>query len=304
MTQHSTATITPAIERVAPRAPTLRQRYWWWRNQLRRRWHDSVADARLRRLRKRACAQPRFTPGRVTFAGVSIAYDDLLSLVAEYTYIFRWGIYDFAPRTPRPLVIDCGAHIGTSVLRFKQLAPDARIVAFEPDPAIVPLLEENIRTNGLRDVEIVRAALALERGEAAFHAAGDSGTLVSDPAGGAATCAVPTEPLSAYLREPVAFLKMNIEGAECAVLREAAEQLHNVRQMVVEYHGFPECGQNLHTILGLLHEKGFRYVVHHFDYASNPALRPPFRIDGDTRFFALVAATRCDRDVPAVVKDG
>ena len=93
--------------------------------------------------------------------------------------------------------------------------------------------------------------------------------------------------LSDYLDEPVDLLKMNIEGAEWDVLRAAAPKLHNVRQMVIEYHGFPECGQKLHDILALLDECGFRYLIHHFDYETNVRSRPPFRIDQSTRFFQL-----------------
>src|SRR6478672_5618518 len=34
---------------------------------------------------------------------------------------------------PNPYIIDCGANIGLSVIYLKQMFPDARIIAFEPD---------------------------------------------------------------------------------------------------------------------------------------------------------------------------
>src|SRR6185295_6208291 len=105
---------------------------------------------------------------------------------------------------------------------------------------------------------------------------------------------VATVPLSEYLSEPVDFLKLNIEGFELPVLEEAEAQLGNVRELVLEYHGWPTGEQRLGEILSLLDRNGFRYLVNHFDYQTNGAVRPPFKIDGATTWFCLVYARRAD----------
>ena len=291
----------------APAGSAWRRHYWKLRGRGRKALRDLALVRRLRNLRRRALAAERFRPGQLRLDGYRIHYDDLLSLYMEYKHIFAWGVYDFRPRSPQPLVLDCGSHIGLSVLRFKRLVPDCRVIAFEPDPVVLTLLRKNIAANGLTDVQVVPAALAGQRGTERFIADGaDGGTLARGGHAPPAARIVPTVPLSDYLHEPVELLKMNIEGAEWDVLREGAGLLHNVRQLVVEYHGFPECGQRLHDILALLDACGFRYVLHHFDYETNGAVRPPFRVDGQTRFFLLIAATRVwerSASVPAVEPD-
>lgn len=53
----------------------------------------------------------------------------------------------FIQRTLHLLVLDCGSNIGVSVIRYKQLYPQAKTIAFEPDPTIFNVLENNIRLN-------------------------------------------------------------------------------------------------------------------------------------------------------------
>jgi hypothetical protein len=49
--------------------------------------------------------------------------------------IFMDASYFFHTDNDRPLIFDCGSNIGMSVLFFKKLYQNARIIAFEPDPA-------------------------------------------------------------------------------------------------------------------------------------------------------------------------
>jgi FkbM family methyltransferase len=206
----------------------------------------------------------------------------------EYKDIFRAGIYDFSTDAPAPRVIDGGGYVGMSVLRTKALHPGARVTAFEPEPKIRALLEHNVTANGFHDVQVVPKALGPEEGTTRFVADGADGGHVAEAGG----VEIETTRLSPYLSEPVHFLKLNIEGEELPVLREAAGQLRNVEQMTIEYHGWPRQPQRLGALLSLLDDSGFRYLVNHFDYETNPAVRPPFRVDGDTQWFALVHASR------------
>ncbi len=286
----------------APAGSIWHRQYWKLRGRGRRALRDWTMARRLRHLRREALAAERFRPGCLDLDGYRIHYDDLLSLYMEYKHIFAWGIYDFRPQTAEPLVLDCGSHIGLSVLRFKRLAPAGRVIAFEPDAGVRSLLQRNIDDNGLAGVQVVPAAVAGQRGMSCFVADGaDGGRLALEGSAPPSSHSVRTVLLSDYLDEPVELLKLNIEGAEWEVLREAAHKLHRVRHLVVEYHGFPECGQHLHGILALLDACGFRYLLHHFDYETNGAVRPPFRVTGQTRFCLLIAATRLwERSSPVV----
>ena len=79
------------------------------------------------------------------------------------------------------------------------------------------------------------------------------------------------------------FLKLNIEGMELPVLEESADSLPQVRELVLEYHGWPGQAQQLGPILDLLDGCGFRYLINHFDYETNDVLRPPFMLERDSR---------------------
>ncbi len=245
---------------------------------------------RLAMLHRWALAAPRHTPGVATLAGLRVRYDDRLSLYTEYKDIFCGRIYDFESVTPRPRVIDGGAHIGMSVLRLRQRYPGARVTCFEPDPQSRLLLEENLARNGSADVEVVPAALAADRGERGFVPDGSDGGRIMD--GGQLTIA--SMPLSDYLGDEVDFLKLNIEGFEVPVLYEARARLPAIREMVIEYHGWAGEPPRLGELLGLLEEAGFHYLVNHLDLETNPAVRPPFRLDANTTWFALVYARRAD----------
>lgn len=204
--------------------------------------------------------------------------------------IFGQRIYHFDAARPDPRILDGGANIGVSTLYFKAIYPAARVTAFEPDPAILPLLRENLARNAMQDVEIVPAALGEQVGAAPFAADGKYGGHLA--AGDDATTHVPCVRLRDYLAQPVDFLKLNIEGAEWDVLRDAADRLPAVREMVIEYHHLPGLPRTLHHILATLDRAGFDYLLNDFDEITNPAVRPPFRLTPRTRYFLLVYAKR------------
>lgn len=210
----------------------------------------------------------------------------------QYKDEFINGIYDFNTQRPDPLIIDGGSNMGMSILHFKHVYPNARIIGFEPDPSIFLLLSENLARNKIIDVRLVNAGLAGEDGESCFTPDGQAGGQISS----SGQVKVRLERLSKYLWETVDFLKLNIEGAELDVLTEVTEAgcLRNVRELVLEYHGWPKQEQKLGNILNLLNEQGFRYLVHDFDAESCSATKPPFRLTAKTTWFCLVYAKRSD----------
>ncbi len=211
----------------------------------------------------------------------------------EYKDLFINRIYEFSSEKKDPLIIDGGAYVGFSVIYFKTLFPSAKVIAFECDPEIFKTLEKNIADNQLSDVELVNSALAKENGEATFFGQGtDGGSLINNS--GAHTIKVKTCKLSDYLNQPVDFLKLNIEGAEFEVLAESENKLKNVSEMIIEFHSFKGEEQRLQELLTILSRNGFRYMLNHFDYESNLAVKPPFKIDDQTTYILLLYAKRMD----------
>jgi len=104
----------------------------------------------------------------VSFLNYSVRLNDGPNFYILYKDIFIHRIYHFEAQRPDPLILDCGSNIGMSILYFKHIYPRARVIGFEPDPAIFPYLEENVARNGLKDVQLVQAALAAREGVLTF----------------------------------------------------------------------------------------------------------------------------------------
>lgn len=251
-------------------------------------WRDLHAQDDLANVKAPAYAS-RFDTWRVHFRDMVIHCHDLLSFYYSARDIFLTGLYDFDDPGEGSRIVDGGAHVGLFSLFAARRAPGARILAFEPNPLSLAYLHRNLEANGLTDrVQAQPFGLAARQGLDDF-CAGESDD--SSLCHGQPTTRIQTLRLSSVLDGPTAVLKLNIEGAECAVMEEAEPALGVVDRIFMEYHGFPELPQTLHRILAVLDRQGFRYCLGAMDPDTNPACHPPFRL-GDRRFFNIVHAER------------
>jgi FkbM family methyltransferase len=191
-----------------------------------------------------------------------------------YDEIFKYKIYRFTADTAAPFILDCGAHIGVSVLYFKSLYPHAKIIAFEPNPDTFKLLELNIKQNHLRDVELVNAAISHTAGEIDFYICEPSASYLTWAGGFSVmknawydpqsyqTIKVPAVKLSSYITRPVDMLKIDVEGVEEIVLEEIEGKLQVVKEIRMEFHGSRSNERNnIERVTSLLKRNGFRFLV-------------------------------------------
>lgn len=175
----------------------------------------------------------------------------------------------FHPEGDCPLIIDCGANIGVSVLEWKYRWPMARVICFEPDPFAFRLLEMNIERNDLPGVRCIQAAISGFDGPAIMHGnlghGADSRGNSLQPAWGrrprSGAVEVACKRLGPYLTpEPVAFLKLDIEGCEEAALRDAGPALESVAAAYVEVHETDELrdANSATRVASLLQQAGFQ----------------------------------------------
>jgi FkbM family methyltransferase len=220
---------------------------------------------------RRLSGLPRYVPGSTRLFGREVAFVDALTLQLMRHELFDREQYRFRTVVERPLIIDGGANIGLSVLYFKRLYPHARIVAFEPDPTIFGVLQTNCAAFALSDVTLVRKALWKEDGIITFQQEGSLAGRASPETTGPDRVEVEATRLRPYLLDGgVALLKLDIEGAECEVLQDCADLLSRVENIFVEHHSMVGRAQDVHTVVRLLHEAGFRLYFEPAAMAARP----------------------------------
>ena len=162
-------------------------------------------------------------------------------------------------------VLDIGAQSGFySLLLSRLVGPAGTVFAFEPLPANFRILEENLRLNSIQNVMIRREAVSDFSGNTSFDFPREEVSLIAGPllaSDNLGTFQVPAISLDEFVRQtggPIHFIKMDVEGAETAVLRGAVQTLIAFHpSMVVElHHDVPQDG--LHPAITLLQELGYQ----------------------------------------------
>lgn len=166
-----------------------------------------------------------------------------------YKEIFVNKEYEFEPRSKRPFIIDCGSHIGLSIIYFKTLYPDSKILGFEPNPENFEILKKNIKINKLKNIKLIRAAVSNKKGRATLRVSFEekepwtwSDTIIHNMSGDEdenKKISVETVRLSKYITREVDLLKMDIEGSEQKVIEEIQNKLGLIKMIIIEFHGTP-----------------------------------------------------------------
>lgn len=139
-------------------------------------------------------------------------------------------------RARPPRVIDVGANVGLFGAYVLSRWPDARILAFEPDPANAALLRRTIEANGLGDRWLVEeAAVSTRDGSASFAAGLFADSHIADGEVGHPTVTVPTRDIFGE-DHAVELLKMDIEGGEWPILLDNRLATLGARVVVMEWH--------------------------------------------------------------------
>ncbi len=193
-----------------------------------------------------------------------VSFDNSVEFHRIKREVFGAHTYFFESTSPRLRIIDGGAHIGLTTLYFKQLYPQAEIIALEPNPQVFKLLNENVFQNDLKQVETRCAALSDSEGELEFHvdAKGEwysTGSIQKGAWTGeedTKAIQVPAISLGKLLDRPTQLVKLDVEGAEQKVLLAAGEKLRQVGELLIEFH--PTPNQSLGELLDFLAALNFQ----------------------------------------------
>jgi FkbM family methyltransferase len=239
---------------------------------------------------------PRYETQTIQLCGNDFRVADGPSFCANYREIFQDELYRFRSSTAAPLIVDCGANCGVSVVYFKKIYPRARIIAVEADPQIFSILDWNVARHGFAGVTLLNKAIAAGCESVTFHCQGaDAGRIHKMPSA-RTQCTVPAIELDDLLTEPVNLLKIDIEGAESDAIC-SSQRLGAAAQVFCEYHSFVDGPQSLHPMLAKLSASGFRYYMHTQFCAKRPLIEDNCHLGMDLQVnvFAKRVASGEDR---------
>jgi FkbM family methyltransferase len=196
-----------------------------------------------------------------------------------------WLLRAFEPRTiaaysalvfPGTTVLDIGANIGAHTLPLAELVgPSGKVIAIEPTAWAVKRLKVNAALNpNLASHIMVRQAMLVDRADAPLteslyaswplHAADVHPHLRAQPK---STTGAEAEMLDTLLErdgiDHVDFVKLDVDGHECDVLRGGMKMFKRDRPvMIIELQPYilEEAGHSIDELLALLSECGYRLL--------------------------------------------
>ncbi len=214
-------------------------------------------------------------PGRSGLEPIDVGDGAVLGVthLADVTAVLEVYVMDvYECRTlPRgALVVDLGAGIGDFAVRAsRQVGPDGRVIAVEPNPDDFEMLERNLRENGCRNATAVQGVVTTRRGPVpitfkyrTFEARAISLEELLASAGVTLGDA----------RAGRVALKVDIEGAEVDALEELRPLVGLAESVAIELHGtlapvdalLVPLGFRFHRLTrGAYLSRSFRFVVRH-----------------------------------------
>ncbi|HXS55137.1 MAG TPA: FkbM family methyltransferase [Hanamia sp.] len=191
-----------------------------------------------------------------------VAFRDAPTFLMSIEELFINEFYKFRTTNARPKIIDCGSYIGTSILYFKVNYPNSIVTGFEPDNSNYSILKQNLDSWNFSDTNVVNAAIWTSNGNISFNSAGNMSSRIETGEDGVIEKNnVRCLRLNDLLNEEIDFLKIDIEGAELPVLKDCSDNLRNVKNLFVEYHGKYDEMFKLNEILEILVQNDFKYYI-------------------------------------------
>ncbi len=211
--------------------------------------------------------------------------DIVLLHLREGSFEFREQAFLWSFLREGDTFLDIGAHCGLfSALASQIICENGRILAFEPNPDILPFLMANTERD---KVDVHAMALSDASGEATLWQGGSSDTALSSIAyelSNAKHSTVKTQTLDDFLATidigQVALAKVDVEGSELKLFRGAKQTLKrkSVLAFVVEFteENMRKSGYSALQLTAQLIEYGYRP----YKLATETAEMIPFEMNG------------------------
>ncbi|KAF0219368.1 MAG: FkbM family [Geobacteraceae bacterium] len=174
------------------------------------------------------------------------------STIEVYHEIFKENAHFLVPEfaaTDYGVVFDIGANQGFYTLKLKEICPQCRVIAIEPNPAEYAVLCENLERNRVGNVMCDNVAVAPHAGQLRMEVIPEIGAI------GGQLVRIPERPwikdefvkmlevpavtldslFTKYEVTTVDLLKMDVEGLELEIF-QSCTKLQQIKRIVTEYH--------------------------------------------------------------------
>lgn len=206
-----------------------------------------------------------------------IKYMNPLGFLHSYKELIEENIYYFESEEKSPVIVDCGSNLGLSIIYFKTLFPDSKVLGFEPDPKLFELLQANVQS--FSNVEVRNEAVWKQNEFLTFQTDPSLAGHISNDKDDekSSTVVVKAIRLKDVIEKynVIDFLKIDIEFAELDVVEDIADILPRVKNLFIEFHSIG--GNYLHELtrlLSVLEDKGFRYYIKEaYNFLESPFTR-------------------------------
>ncbi|MBL7929213.1 MAG: FkbM family methyltransferase [Bacteroidia bacterium] len=219
------------------------------------------------RLSDKIKSIPSETVSSVNAAGFSIRFSDASALLNMFENIFVNECYRFKTSSTKPVIIDCGANLGLSVSWFARNYPGSSIIAFEPDPLLFGILQHNAQANNI-NADLRNEAVWNTNSELKFFSSKKQNAQIADSGTETVKAVRLKEILETYSQ--IDLLKIDIEGAEYAVIADCRNELHRVKHVFVECHFKDGNMSEVLALLQQLQKSGFSCSI------QTPINKTPF----------------------------
>jgi FkbM family methyltransferase len=171
--------------------------------------------------------------------------------------------------------LDVGAHVGIWTIPIALSRPRAAVHAFEASPSTFQQLEANVVRNDIENVTLINAAVFSDVGFVTFQAPLNASVFgrIHSPSNSrgryneAAQVTVPSVTIDQYCCdrkiEEVELLKIDVEGAECHVLKGCSKMLMNkkVRLLWIELDegNQRDFASSIDNIASLMSDMGYSF---------------------------------------------
>ncbi|MBI3509855.1 MAG: FkbM family methyltransferase [Bacteroidetes bacterium] len=203
--------------------------------------------------------------------GYHLETNHAAAFLHQYETIVRDHAFDFVNENNSPLIYSIGTNIGLEIFYLRKKYPAAKIRAFEADKNYAELLKKNLAANSITGVEVITAAVWIEKGTVSFRPDGALGGKINT-----GSEKIPSVRLRDEINgeKKIDLLIMDIEGAELKVLEDCSDVLHQIENIFVEWHGERGERQQLPRLLELLSAAHFHCRFNN-NIASSPFRNTP-----------------------------